>query len=865
MHIPFFLICAAAAALVGGDAVGGGNDRANASQNTASAAPGLYPGSPPGKAGASADGSRYMLSNGLFKAEFSASGGSVHFEGLKASDGTVLVEGGSPLFVLRLQDGRILNSDNLSAGKVKLGNLKAIPNSPQAALRAPGKTLTALFTAPDNSFSVRWRAVLRDGSHYLRQEFKISADKEVQVDSIQALEYRFAPAAGQPVLSGNTTHGRVAVSEKLFAGLETPMSVITIGGENTTADSWSPRRWTPDSFKPVFSMPASFRRVYGDRFAAKDGPVLQRIAMSAGSVCFTRGGECRITFQIGGDKRQLHVVGVQLLDAEGRTLDEDVHSGYSGSASSDNVYVLKVPGKGEYQLRYWAEARTGSVDSRGDIELSLPLAQVKRNVSGDSGDGRVVRGCWNRKTALPAGQSWEVSGVVGLIAPRQARRSFLAYSERERAVAYRPFVHYNDWYEIGIRLHDNQNPSQRTNEKMWLDLLAVWQRELFEKRRTRVDAFVVDDGWDDFNSLWDFHIGFPKGFSRISKAANQQKAGIGAWLGPVGGYGASKKMRLDYWNRKHPKNRIDNFHLSNQEYFNAFVNRCRMMIRDYDMRYFKFDGISTKFHAKGPENTEDAEGIIRVISALRQARPDVFINATVGTWASPFWFHYADSIWRQENDFGQAGDAGDKRDRWITYRDRLVYEVFVQGAPLFPINSLMTHGTIITKNGPPRVMSRDPQNCLKEIRSAFGSGSALQEVYADHDLMNQQNGLLWDELAANIQWIRRNRDVLADVHWVGGNPWKDNDGAIYGWAAWNKKKSTLTLRNSSASEKTLHTTLREVLDVPPNLKGTVTFRNSFADQRALPGLSNRAVDIDTSIDISLHPLEVIVMEGNNQM
>jgi hypothetical protein len=209
---------------------------------------------------------------------------------------------------------------------------------------------------------------------------------------------------------------------------------------------------------------------------------------------------------------------------------------------------------------------------------------------------------------------------------------------------------------------------------------------------------------------------------------------------------------------------------------------------------------------------------------------------------------------------------GDARDRWITYRDRLVHEIFVTGAPLFPINSIMIHGTIITKNGPPRVMSKDPANCIKEIRTAFTSGSGLQEIYVDADLMNQQGGVLWDELARNIAWIRRNEDVLADVHWVGGNPWdkQKKDGDIYGWASWNMQKCTLSLRNSSKYTKTLKGTLRQILDVPPTIKGSVTLRSSFDDQTRLP-IMDCAIDVDAPIEITLSPFDIVTMEGTCDM
>lgn len=61
-----------------------------------------------------------------------------------------------------------------------------------------------------------------------------------------------------------------------------------------------------------------------------------------------------------------------------------------------------------------------------------------------------LQGYWRRNTTLKQGQTWEVSSVVGIVAPGQQRRSFLAYSERERAVPWRAFPLYNSWYELNI-------------------------------------------------------------------------------------------------------------------------------------------------------------------------------------------------------------------------------------------------------------------------------------------------------------------------------------------------------------------------------------------------------------------------------
>ena len=818
---------------------------------------------PAGKATAAQSEDSFTLGNNLLSASFQWKNGGVLFGGLKGPDGTELLQSGGPVFTLKLANGQEMSSTDMKATKPELSNLQPDSKALRASAQLPGQAISATFTAPDGSFSVDWKAVLRENSHYLRQEFTLKAkEKPVPFSSITALQVVPTEAGGIPSISGNTTHGNVAITDKMFMGLETPMSVMTVGQHGAVQENtWSPESWTPGMFGNVFNIPESFHPVYGNKYDAKNGPMLRDLLAAEGPVNFLEPGELKVDFEYERGNHRLNIVGVQLVTTAGQVIAEDIHPGYTGHKSENAEYSMVVPVAGTYHLRYWVQKQTEPVTSSGRISLSLPMGNPEEATTPIPED--MVRGSWVRKTNLTKEFPWKVSSVIGLFKPGQQRRSFLRYIERERAVPYRPFVHYNDWYEVGITCNFEADPKKRSSEEISLNIINIWKKELFEKRGVKLDAYILDDGWDDFNSLWDFHIGFPNGFSKINDVATSMDCGMGTWLGPVGGYGAAKNMRIGYWNKTHPDNRIANFELSNPEYFNAFVGRCSDMVKNYDMRYFKFDGISTKFHAKGPGALEDAEGILNVLTALREARPDIYLNTTVGTWASPFWFHYSDCVWRQENDFDQVGNAGDARDRWITYRDRLVHEVFVEGAPLFPINSVMVHGTIITKNGPPRVMSTDPANCVKEMRTAFANGSSLQEIYADSDLMNQEGGVLWDELARCIAWVRRNADVLADTHWVGGNPWdkQKKDGDIYGWAAWSPAKCTLTLRNSSAKQKTITTTLRKMLDVPPSVNGAIVLRSSFDDQRELVGIMNKAVDVDTPISITLEPLEVIVMEG----
>lgn len=487
------------------------------------------------------------------------------------------------------------------------------------------------------------------------------------------------------------------------------------------------------------------------------------------------------------------------------------------------------------------------------------------NSSKDEGNATHIEGLWRRNTTLKAGKTWNISSVVGLVAPKQLRRSFLAYSERERAVAWRPYPVYISWYELNIDRNNAQAPSYKGNMtvEQCADVVSHWKTHFYDKYHMAPKAFVWDDGWDQYGT-WTFNPNFPNGFDEPANEAKKMGTGIGAWLGPVGGYGQSGEYRRAYWRSK------GGMQLSNEDYYNFFIRCCTNMIDRYDFRFFKFDGISAQASAIGPDEgtrgEENAEAIISIERAVRQKRPDIFLNTTVGTWASPFWFHFTDAVWRQEGDYGEAGDQGTDRERWITYRDRLVYQNFIQRSPVCPINTLMTHGFILSRWGAVS-KNMDYDGIVREMRCAFACGSGMVELYNDYKLMdeikdNQGNaGALWKDLAECIKWQQEQADVLPDAHWVGGNPWDGKKANVYGWAAWNGKKSVLTLRNPSASAQTFTTTLREALDIPAYVRGKITLTHAF-NQAELDGMPiNKAIDIDTPLVLNLPGSSVFIYNG----
>ena len=653
---------------------------------------------------------------------------------------------------------------------------------------------------------------------------------------------------------GTDTNGDITYTHTAYVA---PALFATINEDEAVADVWTPSDWKT---LPADEIP---NRVNEVGCSDENARVIEHL------VEITSAGQLSVEFLYSSGSHRLNIVGVDLLDETGNVAVDDYHAGYTGSERSNNVYKFNVFSPGVYTIRYFAD-NYEEINSTGNIKLLLKVDYTVHLVSPET---TPIKGEWRRQTTLAAGNEWNISAVVGIVAPGQARRSFLAYSERERAVPWRAVPAYISWYEVNID-RNNAAPGREhidnMTEEECLPILREWKTQLFDKYGVAPYAFVWDDGWDTYGE-WQFHSGFPQGFTNMDEIGRSMGAGQGAWLGPVGGYGTSGGYRKNYWN----STKTGGMQLSNPLYYDVFVNAVTGLLRDkgYDFRFFKFDGISAQFSSVGPDagatGNENAEAIIMAEQVLRGIKEDVFLNTTVGTWASPFWFHFTDAVWRQEKDYGEIGNNRNDRENWITYRDRLVYQNFVQNSPICPINTLMTHGFIFTNYSEPASTNRDWDAVVRELRCAFVCGSGMVELYNDYELTNNlvnphtgEKGALWGEIANCMAWQLKNADVLPDAHWVGGNPWTGAKAEVYGWASWNGEKATLALRNGANDAQTYKFTLREALDIPAYINTTVTFSKSFADQVALTGFAeDEAIDIDTELTVTLPGSSLYVFDG----
>ena len=837
-----------------------------------------------GAAKISEDNGVFVLSNNVLAASWMKVGEAIYFAGCDAMN---LMAGTEP-FTVAFGAGDNVPASAMTLKDVKAETLAANASAIGGAEHFAGVQLVANYeyTYKGAKVEIVWRAVLRDGSHYIRTEMDLKGINDVDMFNIIPMIYNVdTQAAGStPKVVGNT-RGATIVSDKIFAGLETPTAYNTVGEATGDEDPWNLKETRATDLSATSWTQVAAADIPGRITEVTGAGSPNVLAYKMTGITLKKNEKVSVEVKYKNGSHRLNFGGADLLASNGDIAANDYHSGFSGGQHSNNTFTFTAPYDGTFSVRVFVENKTESIDASSTMTVSIyePKEGVVINTAIVG-----IQGRWSRNTTLAEGETWKVGAVVGLVAQdgkqseanireTQKRRSFLAYSERERAVPWRAYPCYISWYELNINRNNAAPGQEHTNmtAAQVLDVLNNWKTNFYDKYGVAPAAFVIDDGWDNYGP-WTFHKGFPNEMRDMSALAKEMGAGIGAWLGPVGGYGQSGTYRRNYWNSE---NR-GGMQLSNPLYYQTFLAAAENLVCNQDGQagfnrntdnymFFKYDGISAQFSATGPDagdtGNENAEGIIRLERYVREnLREDIFFNTTVGTWASPFWYQITDATWRQENDYGTIGNNSIDRENWITYRDRLVYQNYVSNSPLCPINTLMTHGFILSNYGSVSG-NKTYEAVLREMRCAFVCGSGMVELYNDYSLMNSiNNGKLWEDLAECMAWQKKNADVLPDAHWVGGNPWTGSSAEVYGWASWNGAKATLALRNGSNNQQTYTFTLREALEIPANITGAIILNKSFKVQNALNGLTEGvAIDIDQQLTVTLPGSSVYAFDGVN--
>lgn len=424
----------------------------------------------------------------------------------------------------------------------------------------------------------------------------------------------------------------------------------------------------------------------------------------------------------------------------------------------------------------------------------------------------------------------------------QLRRSVNQFVDAVRPRPYKPYLHYNSWMDIGFF-----NPY---TEQDVLGRMAEWDKAFITGRGVELDAFLLDDGWDDRTGRWLFGPAFSNGFGKVKVKADALHSSVGLWLSPWGGYNKPRDIRVSHAKEYGFETVDDKLALSGPNYYKNFHEQIIKLIKNEHITSFKLDGMgNANSHIKGSQFASDFDASIALLHDMRSANPNLFINLTTGTDASPSWLLYADSIWRQGDDINLYG-PGTPVQQWMTYRDAETYRSIVRKGPLFPLNSLMYHGIVSAENayyGLEKVQT--DSDFADQVWSYFATGTQLQELYITPSMLNKAK---WDTLARAAKWSRAHADVLVDTHWVGGDPTALD---VYGWASWSKDKAILGLRNPSDKPQTYYLNLMKDFEIPKGEASRFTLQAVYGSNPTVP------VNYQDAAIVTLQPLETLVFEA----
>jgi hypothetical protein len=560
---------------------------------------------------------------------------------------------------------------------------------------------------------------------------------------------------------------------------------------------------------------------------------LEAIASASRAAARMRGRQICSDLKEAANRFEVHWCLIARGDAPYLRQEVTIHAGAQALAIRD-VQMLRLYDPDAHVVG----SVSGSPLVAGDYYLVFEHPLSYSNVT----NGEVVAGL-KRTLPLSAGQSITYSSVIGAARPGQMRRDFLAYLELERSHPYRTFLHYNTWYDLGR--------GERFSAAQVEDRIHAFGEELVRKRGVTMDSLLMDDGWDDTHSMWQMNGGFPDGLAPVSAAARAYGFRLGIWLSPWGGYDKEKAERVAYGQSHDYEIAKGGYALSGPRYYAKFEEACLNFIAHDGVNQFKLDGTGNASQVfPGSIFDSDFSAAIHMIERMRQQDRALFINVTTGTWPSPFWLRYADTVFRLGEDHSFAGE-GTWRQKWITYRDEQTYRNIVRGGPLFPVSSLMLHGIIYAQEA--KNLSSDPgDDFADEVHSYFGSGTELQELYITPPLLTFTN---WDVLAESARWSRRNADTLRDTHWIGGDP---GVGEPYGWASWSAEKGILVLRNPAPTPQEMRIDIGRAFELPPHAVAMYIAHSPWAADAKSPSIRLVA---GRSHTFSLKPFEVVTLEA----
>ena len=484
-----------------------------------------YPGSPH----IIVDAKKIVISNEALHAEWDLQHGNISLITISNKyDNTTVSLKDIVLFSIELGNGELLtNNDFYIQNKPLIVDILATDSLPTAALRFAGKEVSALLIEKNGNIAIQWKAQLRDGSNYIRQNIEIKAITEsVKISKVTFFD---GELKGAEILG--SVLGSPVQYKNFFFGLEHPIA---------------------HSKALIARNMGSITQKSIDVSEIIDAP-----------------GKYIVSVEHGGGPANYNIKSVGLYQ-NGKQIAIDKHP--LNGTGGDSFYQLNL----------------ANYDDLGSYKIVPEIIDLS-NATGNFHIHRKTNDILNfyveRADVLKLGETISEWSVIGVSPEKQNRRAFQYYLERERARPYKQFLHYNCWWDI-----TDDGASSFTSEQL-IERMHAWNEKFIQPYNIQLNSFVFDDGWDDLDSVWYFDpVKFPNGFAPQAELCKQYNSGIGVWMSPFGGYLENKRKRVESAHKEGLETNERGLSLAGKNYYNRFLERSVDMLDNYKVNYFKYDG-----------------------------------------------------------------------------------------------------------------------------------------------------------------------------------------------------------------------------------------------------------------------------------
>lgn len=390
-----------------------------------------------------------------------------------------------------------------------------------------------------------------------------------------------------------------------------------------------------------------------------------------------------------------------------------------------------------------------------------------------------------------------------------------------------------------------------------------------------LDSYVVDDGWTNYSSFWDFDRSankFPNELYNSSSQVNKMGSNFGLWLGPRGGYGTEQQIANYIANNgfgSRNERSGNDINVSDGRYLDKLVNEIFVNYQDkFDINYWKLDGMllkpsSNSANAHTTTNdlctiSETYERWTDMFETMRKNRPDLWINMTSYANPSPWHVQWVNSVWMQNTgDTGYSYKAGDTDEKaMLTFRDGDYYEFFTKNQWQLPNKYFYNHDPVYAKTahnvpgGPGRQIEYTTDELREHLYMLGTRGTAFWEYYYSPSMFDNEK---WQVNAEAANWIEDNFDILQKSKMFGGDPEKEQ---VYGYSCWNGNQGIVSIRNPKNVEQTYTLKLDEKVGVSSGVKN-VYGKVVVGDQSRQ---TNDSVSHNTELTYTLKPKEVLIVQ-----